>query len=151
MKKKTLKKIMFLAGLGILVSIYLLNLHYSSSESEICNINPVFSCTDVKNSSYSEAFGIPMAGYGLIGYLIIGVIVLFRYNKKKWLGNGKVKRLFTPQNLFYVSFLGLIISLYLTYLEIFVINALCLFCLISFGIIALITYYTYDNIKIRKK
>ena len=143
---------MLLAVLGMLVSIYLLNLHYSDGNgSEVCDINPAFSCTDVKNSEYSTFLGIPMAGYGLIGYLLIGIVALFRYKKHTWLVNDKLSKLFKPQNLFYLSFLGLIISLYLTYLEFFVILALCIFCLISFGIISLITYYTYQNNKIIKK
>ena len=149
MDKKTLKIIIFLAILGIFVSAYLLKLYYSDG-SPICDIGDTFSCTDVKNSDYSEAFGIPMAGYGLMVYFLIGLMAVCRYKKEQLLKNVWLQKAFTQQNLFYVSFTALIFSLYLTYIEFFIIKALCLFCLISLGIIMVITFYTYKNLKIKE-
>ena len=149
MDKKTLKKIIFLAVLGILVSAYLLKVHYSDS-SQLCDINKTFSCSEVKNSDYSEAFGIPMAGYGLMGYFLIGLMAMLRYKKERLLEKEWLKKVFTQQNLFYVSFAALIFSLYLTYTSLFIIKSLCLFCLISLGIIAMITFYTYKNLKVKE-
>ncbi len=149
MDKKTLKKIIFLAVLGILVSAYLLKVYYSDG-SQICDISATFSCTEVKNSDYSEAFGIPMAGYGLAGFFLIGLIAVCRYKKEQLLNKRWMQKACTQQSLFYVSFAALIFSLYLTYVEFFIIKALCLFCLVSFGIVAVITFYTYKNLKIKE-
>src|SRR3989344_3216582 len=133
MDKKTLKKIIFLAILGFLVSAYLLKAYYSDG-SQLCDISETFSCTEVKNSDYSKAFGIPMAGYGLAAYLLIGLIAVCRYKKEQLLKKEWLQKVFTQQSLFYVSFVALIFSLYLTYTEFFIIKALCLFCMVSFGI-----------------
>ena len=130
MDKKTLKKIIFLAILGFLVSAYLLKAYYSDG-SQLCDISETFSCTEVKNSDYSKAFGIPMAGYGLAAYLLIGLIAVCRYKKEQLLKKEWLQKVFTQQSLFYVSFVALIFSLYLTYTEFFIIKALCIYCLVS--------------------
>lgn len=150
MRKEIIRKIILFAILGILVSAYLLKIYYTDGD-QICDINDTFSCTDVKKSDYSEAFGIPMAGYGLISYFLIGLIGLFRYYKEKLLQkNMWVRKIFSVQNLFYVSFVALIFSLYLTYTEFFIIKALCLFCLLSLGTISAITVLSYKNLKTKE-
>ncbi|MBU0460342.1 MAG: vitamin K epoxide reductase family protein [Nanoarchaeota archaeon] len=148
MKKKILKKIIFLAFLGILVSIYLLNIFYAEGEQG-CDISETLSCSAVKNSSYSRFVGVPTALMGIIGYVLIGLIALVRLQKEKWLKNKWMKKIFSQKNLFYVTFVALIFSLYLTYTELFIIKAICIFCIISLLIISLITVYTYKNVRIK--
>ena len=149
MDQKTLKKIIFLAVLGILVSAYLLKVHYSEG-SQLCDVGDTFSCTDVNNSKYSQMLGLPVALYGLLAYFLIGLTAVLRHQKESWLRSLWARKIFSSQNLFYLSFITLIVSLYLTYIEFFIIKTLCLFCLISFGIIILISIYTYKNLKVKK-
>lgn len=149
MNKKTLRKIIFLSILGIIVSAYLLKVYYSDG-SQICDLGGTFSCSTLKNSQYAQVLGYPVALYGLLGYLLIGLIAVFRYKKEEWLRGKWMRRIFSQHNLFYVSFVALIFSVYLTFLEFFVIKALCLFCLVSFAIIIVITVYTYRNFRVKE-
>ncbi len=67
-------------------------------------------------SSYSEIGPIPVALLGLIGYVLILVSLFVR---------GDVGRALT----FMLTLSGFAFSLYLTYLEVFVIDAICQWCL----------------------
>lgn len=81
-------------------------------------------CESVSSSPYSYILGIPVAYLGLLTYLVIIFLLIF---------GGKIKFLQTNgiYALFGISFFGFLFSLYLTYLEIWVIKALCQWCLIS--------------------
>ena len=154
-KKNMLKAIIFLSFLGILVSIYLLNLHYSESDQP-CDISETVSCSIVKESNYSELWGIPMALIGIVGYLFLTLVSFLIYNQKHALRKIKnhyfIRIIGSPQTLVIISALALLFSLRLTYAEFFVIKAICIFCIISQLIIILITilsYYVYKK-KIKK-
>jgi uncharacterized membrane protein len=81
-------------------------------------------CATVQNSPYSELWGIPLALLGSLTYLALILLYLF----------GQKMRLFKSIQLHLVFGLGLfgfLFSLYLTYLEFFVIRALCQWCVLS--------------------
>ena len=148
MKKKILKQIIWLSIIGIGVAGYLLYIFYGSG-NQICDINSKFSCTTVKDSTFSEFVGVPTALIGMVGYVGIGLISFLRYHKRKYLQSRTMKKVFSQHNLFYLTSIGLLFSLYLTYAEVFIIKAFCVFCIISLVIIGLITYLTYKNVKIK--
>lgn len=136
-----LKYILGLAILGILDSLYLLKVFYSSAH-QVCDINATFSCTAVSQSSYSQIFGIPVAAVGLLGYLLLALLTIFLMKEM-------YKKFLTPKSFFAVAFVGFLVQLYYTYLEFFVIHAFCIFCLISQAIILLIATLAYLNWKSR--
>ena len=76
-------------------------------------------------------FGIPIAVFGVLGYLFIMLVVLL---------NNKID--FVKENsvivIFGFSFIGVLFSAYLTYLELYVIDAICEYCVISAIVMALI-------------
>jgi uncharacterized membrane protein len=85
----------------------------------------------VAASSYSTLFGIPLSAFGLLFYLSIFKIALhMRYQLLEKVGLGML-RPFLPQMLLVASTLGFICSAYFTYLQAFVINAWCMYCVIS--------------------
>jgi uncharacterized membrane protein len=141
--KKLLKIIFFLSLLGILISLYLTNIHYSENKS-ICDINKVLSCSTVSKSEHANFFGIPVAIFGILGYSMLGFLGINRYKKY-------VKSLAKSKYLFYFSLLALIISIYLTYTEFFIIKAICLFCIISQVVILGIVVLSYWFLQIDKK
>ena len=67
-----------LAIIGILGSAYLLKVFYEP-ESVVCDVNDVFSCTEVAKSKYSTFMGVPNAIWGILMYsfvLALGVAAL---------------------------------------------------------------------------
>ena len=114
-----------LAVIGLGVAGYLTYVETQLVEA-ICG--PVGDCNAVQSSSYARLFGIPIGIIGLGGYLaILGAWVWGRS------GNATARWL-----LFGMAAIGVVFSTYLTYLELFVIGAVCLWCLSSAVIMLLL-------------
>ena len=81
-------------------------------------------CNAVNSSPYSVLLGVPVAYIGLAGYLAILLVVLF---------GEKIKFIkpYTLYGLFGMSLVGFLCSVYFTYLEFWVIKAVCQWCLVS--------------------
>lgn len=122
-----------LAVVAIFVSAYLLkiDLTVDANTSQVCDFSDKFSCTTVAMSKYSRLFGIPVAAYGIVAYSLMFItsiyfVVAKEINKKVW----------ATWLTFLFGSLGF--SLYLTYLELFVIGSICIFCVIQQIIILII-------------
>jgi vitamin-K-epoxide reductase (warfarin-sensitive) len=153
-QQKLLKFVFFLSILGIVVSGYLTYIHYSVLSSP-CDFSETFQCSLVSRSQYSEFLGIPVAIFGMLGYAFLGLVSFGSYNTKyrfkKLKDNIFFKRIISAKTLLVFSVIALLVSLYLTYTEFFLIKALCLFCLISQSIIIGITIISYQNNNLSKK
>jgi vitamin-K-epoxide reductase (warfarin-sensitive) len=114
--------IAFLALAGIIVSILALRVHYST-DVQPCDINAHWDCGIVNHSRYAEIHHIPVAAIGIAGYLVLFITALAR------------RRALTVV----AALIGLGFSLYLTNIEARKLEVWCLYCVISQGIIALIT------------
>lgn len=122
-----------LAIFGMLVSTYLAYMHYKPEASEICTISQEFNCDIVNKSKWSYIdFGfaeLPVAIGGFLTYLAIffgvfGVLKGWKFKRThKWLTTGAVVRLCGL-----ITYFGFLFSLYLTYIEAFVLKTFCLFC-----------------------
>jgi uncharacterized membrane protein len=108
-----------LAVLGGLISAYLTWTHFAGL-TPICTGSGE-GCQTVQSSRYASISGIPVALLGLIAYggLILSTVL--------WRETGIYLG-------FLISLVGTLFSAYLTYLEIFVIGALCQWCLASAAI-----------------
>jgi uncharacterized membrane protein len=110
--------ILILSGLGILLSIYLTYNYYSGSQAAFCGAGS--ECDMVRESGFSSFLGIPVALVGVLGYSLIFISAVIPMTKRnKWL------------TLYILTFTGFVFSAYLTYLEFFVIDALCVYCMVS--------------------
>jgi uncharacterized membrane protein len=109
------RAIAIVSTLGLLVSGYLTYVHYADVEA-LCSA--ISDCTRVQNSDFSDLAGIPVAVLGLLGY--IGVLVSLRIP-------GENARLATAL----LAFVGFGYSAYLTYVELFRIDAICQWCVAS--------------------
>ena len=90
-------------------------------------------CDVVNTSSYSTIAGVPIAALGLAMYLMIGGITLLeRFNPHL----RETLRL----AVFGVSFFGFIYSMWLTYVEIIIIEEICIWCVGSAIIISAIFF-----------
>lgn len=108
--------------IGLAVSIYMTIFKLTGNET-MCIGNG--GCSVVNESPYSSIYDIPVAAFGVGGYLAI--LVVFILEKK---AGSFFKQNATMVN-FGLTLIGFLFTLYLIYLEIFVIKALCPFCLTS--------------------
>ncbi len=123
--KRSKRIILILSALGLLVSLYLSYLHITDSQAGFCTAGSA--CDAVRMSEYSSLLGIPVAAYGVIAFGLIWVLSLLTLKERvRWLA------------LYVVSLGGVAFSLYLTYIELFVIDAICVYCVASAVIILLV-------------
>jgi uncharacterized membrane protein len=99
---------------GLAVAGYLTYVHYE----EIAPVCTTGGCEKVQSSSYAELAGVPVALLGVIGYALIGLSLLWRGD----LGHAATAAL---------TLAGFGFSAYLTYLELFEIDAICQWCVAS--------------------
>lgn len=116
------KATMIAAVIGLIDSIYLLVIKLTDNRT-LC-IQGVGDCWTVNTSRYSEWMGIPVSVLGILGYLAI-IIVLFLETRNQFFNENGIYMLFG------FSLLGTLYSIYLTYIEFFVIHAVCPFCIVS--------------------
>jgi len=123
-----------LAGLG--VAGYLAYVETTATPA-ICG--PVGDCNAVQSSPYARLFGVlPIGVLGAAGYVaILGAWLWGRF------GNGRLAEL-APSALFGLTLSGVAFSLYLTFLEPFVIGAVCAWCLTSAVIMTALLFLTTD-------
>ena len=112
-----------LALIGIGIAGYLSFVEYNQVEA-VCG--PVGNCNTVQQSTYAKLFGvIPVGFLGLLGYL--SVIILWLLDQFSMSGFGQLPRV----GLWIITLIGTLFSVYLTFLEPFVIGATCMWCLSS--------------------
>lgn len=111
--------------LGILASLYLVYHHISietdPSKISFCSMSDYVNCDKVAQSEYSELFGVPIASFGLLFF----ILVLFapRLSKSQNLSESE-----TSDILCFLSVIGLLASLIYAAISLLVIGALCIVC-----------------------
>ena len=88
-------------------------------------------CSIVNSSVYSEVYGIPVALVGFLGYSAILAVLLFS-SRSTFLGSN------ASLIVFGLCLTGFLFTVYLIYVEIALIRALCPFCLASQAIMTLL-------------
>lgn len=109
-----------IAVVGLADSVYL-TVHHYTAQPVPCSL--ISGCETVLTSSYAEFFGIPLAALGAIAYFIA-----FSFSIMAAYGDRRMWTLFGVQVSLMAAF-----TLWLIYLQGFVIGAFCQFCLISAG------------------
>ncbi len=112
-----------LAAVGIVVSTLALREHYRTAGDSPCSINERWDCGIVNHSPYAMLAGIPVAALGIAGYLLMGALAWRR----------------AYRFVLAVAMAGLGFSLYLAHVEKDILGVWCIYCVISLGIISLIT------------
>lgn len=108
----------FLGFLGLADALFLTFNHFRLGGTP-CTIS---GCETVTSSIFSTAFGLPISLIGVVYYLVI-LILAFLYTdtlQKRYLSG-----------LSYLTLAASLVSLWLIYLQAFVIEAWCVYCLIS--------------------
>jgi uncharacterized membrane protein len=118
-----------LALVGLFVATYL-TMYKTGMIGEItCSIG---SCETVNTSRWSTFLGLPVAAWGL-GFYITALTVAIVGSSDRWADERGPALLMVG-----LSGWGVLFSLWLTYLELFVIHAICMWCVISAIIVTLI-------------
>jgi uncharacterized membrane protein len=113
----TLRRIAtFVAAFGIGVATYIA-IADSGGGSPVC-LAGGSGCETVANSSYSHLLGVNVAVFGIIGYVLLLAASLLRGDGARMAGFG-------------LALCGFGYSVYLTYLELFKIEAVCQWCVAS--------------------
>jgi uncharacterized membrane protein len=123
-----------LAIVGLGVAGYL---SYVETQAMPAVCGPVGDCNAVQTSSYAKLFGVlPVAVVGMIGYVAILIAWLWGHFRSDRLAD------YAPLAVLGMAVFGVLFSVYLTYLELFVIRAVCVWCLASAVIITLLMLLT---------
>lgn len=115
---------------GIGVAAYLTYSHWADRPTECAGIGE---CELVQTSEYSDIAGVPVALLGLLYFVAMAFLALARINSVKW----------TPGVLEWAQPAALSMALaatafvaYLTYVELFVLEAICIWCVALAGLTA---------------
>jgi vitamin-K-epoxide reductase (warfarin-sensitive) len=119
-----------LAALGVIVSSLALREHYRTYGDSPCSINEHWDCGVVNHSPYAMLSGIPVAVVGIAGYILMAALAFLR----------SYRLLLVP------TFAGLAFSLYLANIEANVLGVWCIYCVISLGIISLMSLLTLGTV-----
>jgi uncharacterized membrane protein len=125
--------VLALAGLG--VALYMA---YVETQGAQAACGPVGDCNTVQQSPYARLFGVlPIGVLGAIGY--VAFLAAWAWRR---IGADERQRAVASFALFGMTAFGVLFSIYLTFLEPFVIGATCAWCLSSAVIITLLLLFT---------
>jgi uncharacterized membrane protein len=117
-----IKVILLLSIVGIFDTAYL-TIKRFTHENVNCSIFE--GCDFITTSGYSAIFGVPVAVLGIIFYILIFALTLWHIKSK----NKKILNY-----LLGLSSVGFIMSLWFVYVQAFILDAYCLYCLVSAGL-----------------
>lgn len=140
-KEWQLRLIQLLSVAGMLVAFFLLLFH-SGKMVGVCTTSGWDDCGRVSgpDAPYASIGPIPVALIGLVGYLFIFFMTWIR----DWW-----PRLddYLPELMMGISALAFLFTLWLTGLEIFIIHAICRYCIVSAVIITIIFILSISNLR----
>jgi uncharacterized membrane protein len=110
-----------LAILGLAVAIYMTIYKVLNADAMCLGSGD---CSTVNASPYSEVYGIPVGAIGAIGYAAILATLYFEKRNRFFKENGALM-------LFGMALTGFLFTLWLIYVEIAILKAICPFCLTS--------------------
>lgn len=139
--------IALLAIAGITVSVMALHVHYMDPTlAPPCAVTEKFDCGAVNHSRFAvfpphtfdedpKGFHIPIAFFGILGYAAIGTLALMG---RWWL-------------LFEVAQIGFLCAAFLSYLEAYVLQKWCIYCLWSQGLVTTILVLSISALILRRR
>ena len=122
--------LLILAVMGVVVSSLALREHYRTYGDSPCSINERWDCGVVNHSPYAMLAGVPVATIGIAGYILMGGLAFLR----------------SYRLLLVFTFAGLAFSLHLANIEAHVLGVWCVYCVISLGIISLMSLFTLGKV-----
>ena len=118
-----------LALAGIFVALYLLLYKLGIIGELSCSVG---SCETVNSSKWAKFLGLPVAAWGVAWYIVMFSVAVASTSERYASSDGMAKLLL------FIAASGFLFSAYLTALELFVIHAICQWCVISAIIVTII-------------
>lgn len=115
---------------GIAVAAYLTYAHYTTAKVLACSDKGLINCAKVTTSSYSKVLGIPVADIGL-GYFIATAAIC-----SPWAWRSSNRLLCGSRVL--AALCGVASVIWLVYVELFRLDAVCLYCTLVHAITVLL-------------
>ncbi len=106
---------------GLVVSGYLTYVK-ATNVAMACVEGGAFNCNVVQNSSYSMFFGVPIAYLGLALYIVLGLLLIFENRTAFMRENSHLI-------VFGMTLFAWVYSMWLVYIQVAVLEALCPWCL----------------------
>jgi uncharacterized membrane protein len=119
-----------LALVGAGIAGYLTYVHYAGI-APVCTTG---GCEKVQTSSYAELVGIPVALIGLVGYVLLFLTALVPEPEAAAIGVALAAG-------------GLGFALYLLYVQLAIIDAVCIWCVASDGVMTLLLVATLARLR----
>ena len=125
MRVRTLRSVVYLAaGLGLIVAVFAAAEFFDASLRSICSVSSFFSCQLVDQSGLTTTLGVPDYLWGIGGFVAILVVAALAEQRP-----ADRRRAYA---LLGVTTAGVALSLYLLYVELAQIHALCLVCVSAY-------------------
>ena len=144
--KKAMNGILFtiiaLSIIGFSAATYAATLHYKPEGSSFCNLGKSFNCDIVNKSAYATILGVPVAFIGMLGYIAIivtSILYLIGFEFP------------VDDPILIMSGFGFAFSMYLTYIEAFVLHTWCILCMTSATMITIIFILSLRLAKLERK
>lgn len=125
--------------IGLIASFILtlekLALLKDASHQLSCSINPILSCGPIISSPQASLFGFPNPLIGLVGFSVVitlgmGLIAGAKYKRWFW------------QGLQLATLLAVVFVHWLIYQSLYVLNALCIYCMVVWSVTIPLFWYT---------
>ena len=129
-----------LALIGVFVALYLTLYKIGTIGHLACGFG---SCERVNTSKWATFVGLPVAMWGL-GFYVATLIVAIAGTSPELAGRRAISYLLAA-----MSGIGVAFSAWLTYLELFVIDAICRYCVMSAVIVTLIFFVSVTDVVMR--
>ena len=124
MDKRLKQVIVALTVLGLLVAIYMTVFKFTNPELQAAMCVGSHGCVAVNGSAYSSIRGIPVAVFGVLGYLSILALLYLETKPGFFQTNGMMLQ-------FAVTLTGFLFTVWLIFVEVALIKAYCPFCITS--------------------
>jgi uncharacterized membrane protein len=125
--------VIILAFIGIADSAYLTQSAYSQTPLT-CNIDGLDGCNTVAQSVYSHLFGIPLSAYGLLFYILVFVLASAAL---------VLPGIHARRGLYFLGIIGATASVVFVGIQMLIIKALCVYCLVSAIISFIVCFLGY--------
>ncbi len=132
--------VVFLSLGGLADSIYLAFIHYRNYTDigyiSFCAISKSINCDTVSQSPYAVFFGLPVAVWGIIGYLFFSILLVLAGNRRS-----EKQRIWALMFLTALAFS--ICSIILALISTFYIHSYCIMCIVNYAINFLLLYFVW--------
>ena len=121
MDKWLYRAMIALVIIGLAVSVYMTIYKYTGNDGMCLGSGD---CSTVNASRFSEVNGIPVAVFGIVGYAAILIVLFYETKNEFFRKNGTLM-------VFGMSLTGFVFTLWLVYVELELLKAICPFCVTS--------------------